>query len=279
MRSKLEKSLIEKNHLLQTLYKAKPWSVSEVLQLCQRVGQQLKMYRCQDASLCIGQAYDKKQNILFEGAQGALLDVLHGTYPYVTSSSTLAGSACVGAGVGPLMMRKVLGIVKAYTTRVGSGPFPTEIKATHGDAAAGEHMLKVGGEYGSTTGRQRRCGWLDLVALKYSCRVNGISSLALMKLDVLSGLEELKICTHYTLGGKKISNYPVRASELERAEPVFESVPGWHDDISHHRDMASLPMAARQYVHTISSHLGVPVDVVSVGPDRKQSIWLNKLFV
>ena len=193
--------------------------------------------------------------------------------PYVTSSSTIAGSACIGSGIGPNQIQKVVGITKAYTTRVGSGPFPTEL-----DDEVGNHMGTVGKEFGATTGRKRRCGWLDLVALKYAIRINGITNLALMKIDVLSGLENIKLCTSYELNGEITTVYPSTPGDLAKAKPIYKEVKGWAEDISDAKAIQDLPAEARSLVSLIGTELGTPIDVVSVGPGRKQTIWVKPLF-
>lgn len=204
LRGKLESALKEKNFLLEKFYNEKRVDLDETLRLIETVSEQLAPHRCKDTSLVIHKALRNNRKVLFEGAQGSLLDLLHGTYPYVTSSSTVSGSALIGSGIGASQGLKVVGITKAYTTRVGSGPFPTEC-----DDDTGERLRQTGQEFGATTGRARRCGWLDLVALKYAIRLSGITNLALMKLDVLSGFEKLHVCTAYELDGEKVTEYPV----------------------------------------------------------------------
>jgi adenylosuccinate synthase len=213
------------------------------------------------------------KKVLFEGAQGSLLDLNHGTYPFVTSSSTISGSACVGTGVGPASVGKVLGLMKAYSTRVGSGPFPTEL-----NNETGERIRKVGQEVGATTGRPRRTGWIDLVALKYAIRVNGITNLVLTKLDVLSGFETIGACTHYELDGKQIDYYPTSTEELARVKPVLRFLKSWTEDLTNVRSIRDLPKAAQDYVTFLTSELGTPIDVVSVGPDRSQTLFVKPLF-
>ncbi|RME15176.1 MAG: adenylosuccinate synthase [Bdellovibrio sp.] len=274
LEAKLEASLQEKNFLLEHFYQKPPFSAKELTEKIKHLSEQLAPYRCKNTSQVIYKALSAKKKVLFEGAQGSLLDLLHGTYPYVTSSSTIAGSACVGSGIGPTSIEKVIGITKAYTTRVGAGPFPTELK----NDPIGEWLLNKGHEYGSTTGRQRRCGWLDLVALRYAIRINGITHLALMKLDVLSGLEQLKICTAYELDGKTITDYPVTPGALERAKTIYKEMPGWKEDISYIRSAKELPKNCLNYVQTIASELGTPIDVISVGPGREQTLWIRPLF-
>lgn len=273
LKEKLEASLQEKNFLLKEYFKVDPIEVEPLFQRLLEIAQELAPYRCKDASILIHRALKNGKKVLFEGAQGTMLDLLHGTYPFVTSSATISGSAFIGAGVGPGSAQKVIGITKAYTTRVGSGPFPTEI---HGDL--GERIRKEGGEFGATTGRPRRCGWLDLVALKYAIRVNGITNIALMKLDVLSGHDKIEVCTAYKLDGQEIKDLPTSASDLARVEPVYKGLPGWQEDLTQVRTIQDLPQAARDYIQFIGNELATPIDVVSVGPGREQTLWIKPLF-
>ena len=273
LKAKLEAALKEKNFLLEHYYKTTPVDVDKLLEPIAGWAERLSPYRCRDTSLVIHKALKATKKVLFEGAQGSLLDVFHGTYPFVTSSSTLSGSALVGSGIGPGTIQKVVGITKAYTTRVGSGPFPSEC-----DDATGEQMRKVGHEFGSTTGRSRRCGWLDLVALKYAIRINGITNLALMKVDVLSVFDEVKVCTAYELDGHMITEYPVSPGDLARCKPVYESFKGWKDDITQVRVLKDLPRYAQEYVNFIGNQVAIPIDVVSVGPGRDQTLWVKPLF-
>ncbi len=226
-----------------------------------------------DAGRHVATAIKEGRQVLFEGAQGCLLDLDHGTYPYVTSSSTIAAGACQSAGIGPTQIDHVVGITKAYATRVGEGPFPTEL---HGDE--GERLRKAGGEYGATTGRPRRCGWLDLPALRMGVRLSGMQSLALTKLDVLAGLPEVTVCTAYKLDGKELDEPPTDPEDLSRAEPVYQRLPGWDKlpSVAHH--IEDLPPTARKYVQTISEMAGVPFCLVSVGPDRNETIRLVDPF-
>lgn len=270
---KLEAALKEKNFLLENYYKEEPFKIAELLDVIGTCAEELKDFRCKDTSLVIHKAMRAGKKVLFEGAQGSLLDLLHGTYPYVTSSSTIAGSALVGSGVGPSQHLSVIGITKAYTTRVGSGPFPTECLDE-----IGESLRTKGHEFGSTTGRERRCGWLDLVALKYAIRVNGITSLALMKLDVLSGYDELKVCTSYDLDGQEITEYPVSPGELSRCKPIYVTQKGWKEDLTQSKTLKDLPRYAQDYVQFLSSSLATPIDVVSIGPGRDQTLWIRPLF-
>jgi len=226
-----------------------------------------------DASLYLHGEARAGARILFEGAQGTLLDVDHGTYPFVTSSNCVAGNAAVGSGLGPTAIDRVVGISKAYTTRVGGGPFPTELKD-----AIGERLRKVGDEFGSVTGRPRRCGWLDGVVLRYAARVNGLSGLALTKLDVLSGLSELKLCTGYTLAGAETREFPSDVDDLAQVAPVYETLPGWEERLAGVRTLEQLPAAARAYVRRVEEVAGVPVVCISVGADRGETILLQNPF-
>jgi len=226
-----------------------------------------------DSSRVIHDDVKRGQHILFEGAQGTLLDVDHGTYPYVTSSSTLAGGACSGAGVGPTTISAVIGIAKAYSTRVGAGPFPTEL---HDET--GQRLREAGAEYGATTGRPRRCGWLDVAALRLAVRLNGLAALALTKLDVLRGLKKIRVCVGYQLDGKALDELPLDIDDLARAEPVYEELEGWDRDTSQVRDFDELPPAARKYVRRIENLAGVPASLISVGPGRAETIMLKNPF-
>tara|TARA_B100000749_G_scaffold280896_1_gene280701 strand:+ start:73264 stop:74553 length:1290 start_codon:yes stop_codon:yes gene_type:complete len=272
LEKKVEKSLKEKN-LLFEMYGLEKVDVGETVQQLHKLSELLEPYRCKDTSLLVSEAIGSDKKVLFEGAQGSLLDLLHGTYPFVTSSSTIAGSACIGSGVGPGQIQKVVGITKAYTTRVGAGPFPTEQSND-----LGQKLRDVGKEYGATTGRERRCGWLDLVALKYAIRVNGITNIALMKIDVLSGIEDIKVCTHYEVNGNKTEHFPITIDDLENSKPIYETLPGWTEDLSSMDDISALPDTCRSYIRYIEDFLKVPVDVVSVGPGRNQTLWFNPLF-
>jgi adenylosuccinate synthase len=224
-----------------------------------------------DTSRVVERAVRGGQRVLFEGAQGTLLDIDHGTYPFVTSSSATAGGACTGTGVGPSRIDFVVGLVKAYCTRVGGGPFPTELSD-----AVGEGLRKRGDEYGSVTGRPRRTGWLDLPALRYAVRVNGLDGIALTKLDVLTGLDEIKVCTSYRVRGDLVDEFPI--DDVEHATPIYESVPGWKDDLSGARSLDGLPEPARRYVARIEKEAGCPLILVSVGSRRDETIALVDPF-
>ena len=226
-----------------------------------------------DTSVFLADQVRKGARILFEGAQGTLLDVDHGTYPYVTSSNTVAGNAAVGSGLGPTVIDRVMGISKAYTTRVGAGPFPTEL---HDEL--GERLRKVGDEFGATTGRPRRCGWLDTVVLRYAARVNGLWGLALTKMDVLSGFPTLQICTAYELDGKRVDELPGDLEDLSRVKPVYEELPGWEQSLGGARTLEDLPAAAQRYVRRVEEIVGVPVVCISVGAERGETILLSNPF-
>jgi adenylosuccinate synthase len=226
-----------------------------------------------DTSVLINKAIKNKKRVLFEGAQGTHLDIDHGIYPYGTSSSVVAGGACTGAGVGPMLIDEVVGVVKAYTSRVGEGPFPTELKED-----VGAHLQKVGHEFGTTTGRPRRCGWLDLVMVRFSARVNGLSSLAITKLDVLSGLDKIKVCTRYEVDGKPITEFPASMKVLARAKPVYKELKGWEEYSNDQwnafvkKGFAGLPPNVKTYLKEMSKGIGVPLSLISVGPERNQTI-------
>lgn len=228
-----------------------------------------------DVSSALYAAHKQGANLLFEGAQGSLLDVDHGTYPFVTSSNCVAGNAAAGSGVGPNMLHYVLGITKAYTTRVGSGPFPSELAT---DQGTGKHLASVGHEFGTVTGRARRCGWFDAALLRRSVQINGVSGMCLTKLDVLDGLESLRLCTGYRLHGKTVDIFPVGAEDAAACEPIYEEMPGWKDVTVGAKSMDALPAAARDYIRRIEALVGVPVDMVSTGPDREETIVLRHPF-
>lgn len=233
-----------------------------------------------DVPRSLYEAHKSGANILFEGAQGTLLDIDHGTYPYVTSSNCIAGGASTGAGVGPGMLHYVLGITKAYTTRVGGGPFPTELyDAIDKQDPVGKHMATKGHEFGATTGRARRCGWFDAAALKRAIQINGVSGLCVMKLDVLDGIEEMKLCTGYKLDGEFTDILPVGADDLERCEPVYESMPGWSESTVGVKSFEGLPQTAQNYIKRMEALCGVPIDMISTGPDREETIVLRHPFL
>ncbi len=273
LKKKIELALREKNFMFENYYKVETFKVDDLMDKLAKVAEELAPYKAKDTSTIINKYLKAGKRVLFEGAQGTMLDLLHGTYPFVTSSATIAGSACVGAGVGPTHMQKVIGVFKAYTTRVGGGPFPTELQDE-----VGKKIQTDGHEFGSTTGRARRCGWLDLVALKYAIRVNGITNLAMMKLDVLTGHDRIGVCTAYKINGEIVSEFPSSIIDLEKVEPVIEWLPGWHQDISKIKALSELPRPTTSYIDYIGSQLGTPIDVISVGPGREQTLWVKPLF-
>jgi len=228
-----------------------------------------------DVSSALYAAFNAGANLLFEGAQGSLLDVDHGTYPYVTSSNCVAGNASTGSGVGPGMLHYILGITKAYTTRVGSGPFPSELPT---DAGVGKHLATVGHEFGTVTGRPRRCGWFDAALLKRSVQINGVTGMCFTKLDVLDGLESLRICTGYKLNGKTVDIFPVGAEDAAACEPIYEEMPGWSESTVGAKSLDVLPANARAYIDRIEKLVGVPIDMISTGPDREETIVLRHPF-
>jgi len=269
---KLRETLEEKNFYLEKYLGQAPLSYEEIYRTYLEYGERLAPYLTNvSEKLAVARAEGK--NILFEGAQGTQLDIDHGTYPFVTSSNTVAGGACAGAGVGPTTIDYVLGICKAYTTRVGEGPFPTELKNE-----IGQHLRECGGEYGSTTGRPRRCGWLDGVILKEAVRLNGLSGLAITKLDVLTGLTEIRFCESYELDGKTLSRLPSRISEINRLKPRYRSFRGWHKELSACRTLEDLPPEAREYLAFIEEFSQVPVVMISTGPAREQHILIRDPF-
>jgi adenylosuccinate synthase len=266
LRTRLEETLGERNFLLEKLYGWPPVDLDEVWKAAVEWGEKLAPF-VDDVGLKIDRALRAGRSVLFEGAQGTLLDIDHGTYPYVTSSTTLAGGACAGAGIGPTRIDEVIGITKAYTTRVGGGFFPTE-----DEGPAGQHMGKVGDEFGATTGRKRRCGWLDLVVLRYAVRVNGLTSLAISKLDVLTGLDEIRVCVAYRVNGQEVGEFPASPNVLAACEPVYETFAGWQEPIGHARTLDELPAAARDYIRAIETAVAIRADFVGVGPEREAAI-------
>lgn len=268
---KLERNLADKNHLLG-VYGSQGFTPREILEPYLKYADQLRPY-VTDTSLVINEAIAAGKHVLFEGAQGTLLDVDHGTYPYVTSSHPTAGGACIGAGVGPTKIDKVIGVAKAYTTRVGEGPFPTELLGPDGD-----HIRERGYEFGTTTGRPRRCGWLDAVILRYAVRVSGLSALALTKLDVLDDLDTVRICTGYRYKGEVLKEFPHGLKALAECTPIYEDLPGWKQDITGVQSLEELPPNARRYIERIEELAGVPVAIVAVGPGRYQTVTVTPIF-
>ena len=267
------KEMVElKNLILEKVYGMQPLDADEIIEEYLGYAEELESYVV-DSSLLLNQEIDNGTDVLFEGAQGTLLDIDHGTYPFVTSSNPTSGGVCPGSGVGPTKIDNVLGVVKAYTTRVGEGPFPAEL-----EGETGEHLRDKGHEFGTTTGRPRRCGWFDAVIVKYAARVNGLTGLALTKLDVLDELEEIKICTGYRYQGEVITEFPTNGEILTQCEPVYETLPGWQEDTTEITNYENLPANAKQYVERICELTGVELDILSVGPKRKQTMMINELF-
>ena len=269
---KVKEQLPEKNFILEKLLGEAPLSEEAILEEYNEYARVLEKY-LGNASVILNQSIAARHNLLFEGAQGSLLDVDHGTYPYVTSSSTVAGGACTGAGVGPRFIDEVIGISKAYVTRVGEGPFPTEL-----DDEMGEHLRQAGQEFGSTTGRPRRTGWFDAVALREAVRINGMTGLAITKMDVLNDLDIIKICTAYSYRGDLLEEFPQDLEVLKETKPVYEEIEGWKTNISGATTLGELPATARSYLQKLEEVTGCPVVLVSVGPRRDQTIQVKNPF-
>lgn len=266
LEEKVRENLKEKNFLLEKFLGAEPLEPQPILDSYLAMGEKLGPF-ITDVSVELDQALKAQKRILFEGAQGTHLDIDHGTYPYVTSSNPVAGTACSGAGVGPKQLHHVVGIVKAYTTRVGAGPFVTELEDETGD-----YIQERGKEFGATTGRRRRCGWLDLIVVRDSVRLNGLDSLAITKLDVLTGLESLKICVGYEIDGERVDHRPASLKRMAACTPLYEELPGWQDNISGAREVDQLPEEARAYIKAIEDISGIPSSIISVGPGRDETI-------
>jgi adenylosuccinate synthase len=269
---KLKGALEEKNMLLEKLLGEKPFTFEEIYDEYSKYAEVLKRYVA-DTSLVLYRDIKTGKRILFEGAQGTLLDVDHGTYPFVTSSSTCTGGACTGTGVSPRDINEIIGISKAYVTRVGEGPFPTELLEE-----TGEKMRQAGNEFGSTTGRPRRCGWFDAVVIRYAVRVNGLTGIALTKLDVLNDFDTIRICTGYEYNGQRIDEIPAKLEVFANCKPIYEEMPGWKSDISGIRNFADLPENARNYVKRLEELAGCQIVMVSVGPRRDQTISIRNPF-
>ncbi|MFR5259295.1 MAG: adenylosuccinate synthase [Streptococcus salivarius] len=270
---RLKMNLAEKNRLFSKMYEAEELSFDEIFEEYYAYGQQIKYVT--DTSVILNDALDAGKRVLFEGAQGVMLDIDQGTYPFVTSSNPVAGGVTIGSGVGPSKINKVVGVCKAYTSRVGDGPFPTELFDE-----VGERIREVGHEYGTTTGRPRRVGWFDSVVMRHSRRVSGITNLSLNCIDVLSGLDTVKICVAYDLDGERIDHYPASLEQLKRCKPIYEELPGWEEDITGCRSLDELPENARNYVRRVGELVGVRISTFSVGPGREQtnileSVWSN----
>ncbi|MBN2788789.1 MAG: adenylosuccinate synthase [Candidatus Delongbacteria bacterium] len=265
---KLKENIEEKNFIFERLYgESEKFNYDDILSDCFSKFEIIAKY-VKDVSILLDEAIEHNKNILFEGAQGTLLDIDHGTFPYVTSSSTISGGVCIGAGINPTKITEILGVMKAYTTRVGNGPFVTEL---HDEV--GKFLAEKGGEVGATTGRPRRCGYFDSLIAKYAVRINGISSIALTKLDVLGSLDKIKVCTAYNYNGKILHDFIPVARVLENSEPVYQEFDGWSEDISNIKNYEDLPENAKRYIEYIENVTKVPVSIVSVGPERSQSIF------
>ena len=268
-REKVEAALEEKNKILPRVYNTLPMEADQIIDEYAHYADRLRPH-VTDTSLLLWNGLKKGKMVLFEGAQGTLLDIDHGTYPFVTSSNPTAGGAAVGSGIGPKAIDEVVGVAKAYISRVGTGPFPTELHDEIGD-----QMIELGGEYGTVTGRRRRCGWLDLVALRYANRVNTFTKLFLTKMDILSAFDTIKVGTAYASNGERYDEFPSQQSVLYHCEPVYEELPGWKTDITSIRSYADLPQEARAYIEYVQEAVGVPIGWVSVGPERSQLIELT----
>ncbi|CIV82918.1 adenylosuccinate synthetase [Streptococcus pneumoniae] len=271
-RERLERNFAEKNRLFEKLYDSKEIVFDDIFEEYYEYGQQIKKYVI-DTSVILNDALDNGKRVLFEGAQGVMLDIDQGTYPFVTSSNPVAGGVTIGSGVGPSKIDKVVGVCKAYTSRVGDGPFPTELFDE-----VGERIREVGHEYGTTTGRPRRVGWFDSVVMRHSRRVSGITNLSLNSIDVLSGLDTVKICVAYDLDGQRIDYYPASLEQLKRCKPIYEELPGWSEDITGVRNLEDLPENARNYVRRVSELVGVRISTFSVGPGREQTNILESVW-
>lgn len=271
-REKLKTNLALKNRLFKTYYECEGFDYNEVLHTYMSYAERLRQY-VKDTTYSANLYINQGKKVLFEGAQATMLDLDHGTYPFVTSSNPTAGGACVGAGVGPRRMENIVGVVKAYTTRVGAGPFPAEQ-----DNEVGEYLRQTGHEFGTVTGRSRRCGWFDAAVVRYAAMLNSLDYLAVTRLDILDGLEKINICTGYRCKGEVLEEYPESLTVLEQVEPIYEELPGWKTGISACRTYSDLPENARKYVERISELVGVPLGIISVGPDREQTIVLRRIF-
>ncbi|MCH9816161.1 MAG: adenylosuccinate synthase [Actinomycetia bacterium] len=272
LRKKVESGLVRKNEILVKIYNRREISVDQVVDGLLEYADRIRPMVA-DTSILLNNALDQDQVVLLEGGQGTLLDVDHGTYPFVTSSSPTAGGACVGSGIGPTRIDRVIGILKAYTTRVGSGPFPTELFDADGEA-----LRRIGGERGVTTGRDRRCGWFDAPIARHAARVNGLTDFFLTKLDVLSGWNEIPVCVAYEIDGQRCDELPMTQTEFHHAKPIYEMRPGWREDISGAREIADLPANARDYVQFLEDISGAPISAIGVGPDRNATLSVRDLI-
>ncbi len=270
---KLRRNLQEKNRLFEKYYETDGFKAEDILMEYAKYKEVIRPYVA-DTSVVLNDAIDQGKRVLFEGAQGVMLDIDQGTYPFVTSSNPVAGGVTIGSGVGPTKIHHVVGVAKAYTTRVGDGPFPTEL-----NDEIGYRIREIGHEYGTTTGRPRRIGWFDSVVLRHARRVSGITELSINLLDVLTGISTLKICTAYRYNGEILEEFPANLNVLEKCEPVYEELPGWEEDITGVRHFDDLPINARHYVERISQLTGIPIALFSIGPDREQTVMLKSVFL
>jgi len=269
---KVEAALNDKNQVLVKLFNRRAISTEQVVEEYLGYAEQIKDYVA-DTTLVLNQALEQDKVVLLEGGQGTLLDVDHGTYPFVTSSNPTAGGACTGSGIGPTKISRVIGILKAYTTRVGAGPFPTELLDHDGD-----ELRRIGGERGVTTGRDRRCGWFDAVIARYATRVNGLTDFFLTKLDVLTGWEQIPVCVAYEIDGRRVTDLPYSQTDFHHAKPVYEYLPGWTEDISKAKTFADLPKNAQDYVKALEEMSGAPISAIGVGPGRTETIEINSFL-
>ena len=270
-RERLEWNLAEKSFLLNKFYDYKvEYNAEKIIAEYGALAAKMKQFVVEDSAALVNQAVEKRKNVLLEGAQGTMLDVDHGTYPYVTSSNPISGGACSGAGIGPNQIKEIIGVSKSYVTRVGGGPFPTEIVGGLGD-----ELRERGGEYGATTGRPRRCGWFDGVVMSHAAKVNGLTSLAITKLDVLDQLEKIKVCSAYRLNGKKTADFPSDITRLENCEPVYEELPGWQEETTKVKKYKDLPAKAKKYLNKLAELAETEISLISVGAERGQIIYLT----
>ncbi|KRV48468.1 adenylosuccinate synthetase [Wenjunlia vitaminophila] len=272
LRQKVEAALHDKNQILVKLFNRRAIGVDEVVGEYLGYADRIREYVA-DTTLILNDALDQGKVVLLEGGQGTLLDVDHGTYPFVTSSNPTAGGACTGSGIGPTKISRVIGILKAYTTRVGAGPFPTELLDADGDA-----LRTIGGERGVTTGRDRRCGWFDAVIARYATRVNGLTDFFLTKLDVLTGWEQIPVCVAYDVDGQRVEELPHNQSDFHHAKPIYETLPGWNEDITGAKSFSDLPKNAQAYVRALEEMSGAPISAIGVGPGRTETIEINSFL-
>ncbi|MFD0413112.1 MULTISPECIES: adenylosuccinate synthase [Streptomyces] len=272
LKQKVEAALEQKNQLLTKVFNRRAIEAEQIVEQLLEHGENIKQYVA-DTTLILNNALDEDKVVLFEGGQGTLLDVDHGTYPFVTSSNPTAGGACTGTGVGPTKISRVIGILKAYTTRVGAGPFPTELFDKDGEA-----LRTIGGERGVTTGRDRRCGWFDAPIARYATRVNGLTDFFLTKLDVLTGWEQIPVCVAYEIDGKRVEELPYNQTDFHHAKPIYETLPGWSEDITKAKTFADLPKNAQGYVKALEEMSGAPISAIGVGPGRDETIEINSFI-